>query len=482
MRINNKMAEQVKVKSVYEGSQAQKDAAKARLRKKAIEAKPKEEEKAKPEKDPRKAIKKVLKIEKDTNKLPVNNKVYRTSPAKKKQVKKKENKSQEVAINPKNKLMDNLIVNNSEPISDGTKEAELAVGAKKMDEQTVHAPNWLVGLAPLAMGAIMGDIGAGATVAGNTLTEQALHQRDDEDKAIAYGRKLATSNAKSMSNITPRKVIEGNKVIFRYSPKDIEGKEAGYSGSDLTRRAAYLDVGNLKAQQKEKMLGKNLKPMKDSLGRKYLQDMQNPTRKIYLGDKNELSMDQRKVIGSTKDNLRKEVDNKTLGTYRTLANSLVRLSKRNDEGEGNELAGKDALKQYIKRTEGGRLTDFDVEFMQYLFGQEKYKQKIQEFVSGKMNSKLRTDLMDELANDLKFKKREIQRKYRAAYRNGVHMGISPSDMARYVGSPAGLFDTAIVEFKNAEGDRVKTRMPMDKYTNSLSDPELSSKILGVNFE
>jgi hypothetical protein len=403
-----------------------------------------------------------------------------TTPKKKKAAKRTEKSSE---TKKDSTLMSNIIVNDTEGVSDNREETKIARGAEVMRQATHHAPNWLVGLAPLTMGAIMGDIGEGASVAGDALIEQYQHNRADEDKELDFQRKLAMVDYKSRNGEgdgTPRKVMENGKVIFRHNRKDIEGKEAGYSTSDLGKFQNRLDIKTVSDVKKERLLGKHIKFDKDNFGRNIMIDKQHPNRRIYMQDKDLPSEPQQKWIDSIKTSLRKEVDYGQMNTYRQLANSLGRLNSRNEKGESNELAGKDALKQYIKRTEGGRLTDFDVEFMQYMFGSEKYKQQLEEFMSGTMNDKLKANLMSELAHDLKFKKKEIQRKYRQAYSAGAHRGIKPANMRKFIGAPVGLFDNAIVEFKDKNGKLRKSKISMQDYTDMLDNGK--ADFVGVNFE
>ena len=123
-------------------------------------------------------------------------------------------------------------INDAQHVEDPIKAQERAQGADRMREMSKHAPNWLVGLAPLAMGVLMGDLGVGATVAGDTLMKSADHAMKDEDAIWAAERKLASGE-------------DGPKRgTFQLKPMEMPDGSMEYSSFD-TRNAEIRDTGRL---------------------------------------------------------------------------------------------------------------------------------------------------------------------------------------------------------------------------------------------
>jgi len=133
----------------------------------------------------------------------------------------------------------------------------------KIDGWVNKYPNLFAGGSALLVGALMGDIPTAAGVAGNQILSEYNKDADlDREKELLQFK--ASRGISGSGNTTPQKIVgEDGKVRYAYDRKDIEGKQAGYSTSDLG-----LDRARLANRRESNVLeGKNITFKPDDQGR-----------------------------------------------------------------------------------------------------------------------------------------------------------------------------------------------------------------------
>ena len=92
---------------------------------------------------------------------------------------------------------DKPIVNDAPEVTNPDYINALNQGAQEMSNAEKDAPNLWTGLAPLAMGAIMGDIGVGAGIGGQLMLDEGLANRKDRRSRETASMKMENANQPS---------------------------------------------------------------------------------------------------------------------------------------------------------------------------------------------------------------------------------------------------------------------------------------------
>ena len=327
----------------------------------------------------------------------------------------------------------------------------------KYQSLTEEYPNFWVGAAPLLAGALLGDIGEGARQGGN-----ALINTWDRDNKIGAANKTALLKARTTAStkkdpLKPVYLPEKGRSIY-LPESQIAGMEVGSPTKDLSFQQNRIS----QKEASDKRMGRTQETVEDALGHKWKRDkVDGSMRKMFGG----MSKSQLSHVDKVRTDLKKSTSDQ-VESYGRLTDSLKGLRA------GNTLAAKTALKEYAKHVEGGqRLSDFDVEFLQFAFGtKEKGLEAIEEFRSGNMNPRLYNELAEQIAIGLERSKKSITRKYDNAYKGSEFLDISSQDMQEILGAPSGLFNRAII---NINGNDVPVNMEdlgeilgQDKYKNA----------------
>jgi len=355
--------------------------------------------------------------------------VTKTRPVKKRR---KIESTPKVDLNKAMRGESEVIVNDIPEVADRKDLEAVERGATIMGHVQKEAPNYLVGLAPLAMGALMGDIGTGAAVGGQMLIDQELRKEKRYDTALKAKRKLA-SGSKSLKGYMK------DGVPTWGTPEEVHGKQMASPTMEEDIFSRKLKARRESKALEDKLRGSDMEIFDDGQGRKTLRNKQTGAMTPLFG-KGSLSDTQIKRINTVRDKLYASTEKAVTG-YRDMSSSLMAMTEEND------LAAKDALKQYIKRTEGGKLTDFDVLFQKNLLGAPGLLERTKEFASGKLNKRLAMELKGELTRALMNTRKDIASKYKKAYTGATANEISPSTMRKHIQLPEGLSDGATIQIK-----------------------------------
>lgn len=327
-------------------------------------------------------------------------------------------------------------------------------------EFTNEHPNFWVGAAPMLMGALLGEVGEGARAGSSGLMQRYKDERD-ADLSFAKARKAASERAPKFKDI--HDPVTGKTTSHKW-----DGQKWTDTGSIVPKDISYQEQKLRGREASQVRLGANLRPMKGPQGQPMIWDrMNNTTREIF--PESSTTPDQRKIIDTAKTYVRAKIE-PAMESFYKMKESVEGLK------QGNTIDMKAALMNMVKEAQGGgKLSDFDVEFMQYAFGNQKYIERAQEWASGKMNPRLAREIQSKLIKAMDRSKKGLIRKYSHAYRMGSHLkGMSPSKMRKWIGAPEGLLNSVRVKSGGKSGV-----MSYDDYQDLVNQyPDKEMEILG----
>ena len=144
--------------------------------------------------------------------------------------------------------------------------AKLDQGADYLKEKS-NAPHFWEGMAPVLMGALMGDIGAGAAVGADNLYSSAAQDQKDLD-AIMKSRASASS---SKGTGSLKKVLKDGKSYWVPADEAVY-QQVGSAEKNLDYKKAETQLKNEETFNLWKRQGKNIDYKKDELGTMYAVD------------------------------------------------------------------------------------------------------------------------------------------------------------------------------------------------------------------
>jgi len=327
-------------------------------------------------------------------------------------------------------------------------------GVDSLKNITNDYPNFWVGAAPTLVGALLGVIGEGAEQGGNALMQRYKDERDANILDMKAKRATASksSDFSKMQKVNYRGE-DGNLYVGSYNPMTGEKFDKdGVLNPDLQPKLSYESKKEIAGQSKhkwDKLAGKHKKMFTHPItGRPTIWDkttdsFRTPTEALIPLDK-----DQQKYIMGIQKELRSGINRKTTEDYRRMGKSISGFASNVPERH------RISFKNMAKALEGGKLSDFDMIYLQGTFSiiENARRQFGQQFTMGKMNETQRKNFSDELTRAMEEGKALAKERYERIYRDGRVARLTPDQMKEYIGEPIGLYDHII--YKDAEDGKI----------------------------
>lgn len=324
---------------------------------------------------------------------------------------------------------------------------------------TDEYPNFWVGAAPLLMGALVGDIGEGAKVGGANLTKV----YDNQVKGYQAKKTASIANKNPVTKVLLNE--EGVPTLHKW-----DGVRFIDTGMVAATPSQNIDMASKLAETRNKIKNKyslkdymaknkHIKYSKDSLGRDVAIDTLTGYRTRMTDE--ELG----KVQLDGLNTARKELEGhalKKIETTRNLQRSLENVTS------DNMMGTKGAIMQFVKEAQGGKPSDYDVVFITSAFGGlESAKQKMSEFVEGKMKPERRKEFIDMIQKGIRDANRSAVESYNRALSIGRSYEIPDNKLREYLGAPPAIFPKALMSKKSKDGKiqriEIKNSDIMDSY-------------------
>jgi hypothetical protein len=301
-------------------------------------------------------------------------------------------------------------------------------------------PTLLSGAAPLLMGALMGDIGEGARVGG----ENIYNRYNEVSKHNTAFRRIADKGASNKPTFKDvYNPATGKTTINRWDgQKWVDtGAEKGSASKDVDYQENLINTRSKAKIREYKTLGKGLKLTEGPDGQKVIWDKVNKrTSELFPGQN--FQPNQKKVISKAQDFVRAKLE-PDVASYRKMQDAMSGFKR------GETLAMKGALMNVAKEAQGGgKLSDFDVEFLQYSFGRTRWKEAATEYATGRMNPRLAREIESRMEANIKRTRKGLVRKFSRVYRMGEVDGVSSSQMRKILGGEG--FDRAVIKVNGKE--------------------------------
>ena len=282
-------------------------------------------------------------------------------------------------------------------IDDTIQKGHQAISEKRYDDTMMD--EMLVGGTPVLMGLLTGDMEIGARVGA----EQLFKQQDDRMKASAAEKKAKDAAASGKPIRVNRKMngktIAGltDRATGIWTPQT-DGKGNMIEAGSLISDDTYATRKEITRDSDIKM-GKHLKPMKDSMGRDRVFDFTKGG--FQAANPRDLGTAGRSWVKDKNKEMTKLYTD--YGDYTQLEDGLEGLYS------DNSLAQKASLKNFATSLERGRLSDFDMQYLQGTYSWAKNKKElIQEMKSGRLNPRATRELAEVLAKELGRRSEDIK--------------------------------------------------------------------------
>jgi len=325
----------------------------------------------------------------------------------------------------------------------------VAEGMSKFNDTN---PNFWLGAAPLLAGIFAGDAEAGYSAGSEALLTRYKDLRESEAKAAS-----AKSSASEKSQKFNYRGDDGNIYAGSYNPVQNEYKDRhGQIRTDLQPKLSY------EAKENEKLStwrskGKHLKRFVDAHGQQKIWDTTKGTVKQLGKPLEGLSGDRLAFVSKKMTEMEK--DRPAYERYRKAASSVRGFTSKDPSRQ------RMAFKNMAKVLEGGKLSDFDMIYLQDTFSVvDNWSRRLgQQFKAGKMNDKQMAAFSSEVAKSMgQDRQLGIQIQNRR-YTQGSAVGLSPQEMKKHLGELIGFYDR--VKYKDDTG---KGKMiSIDKLENVL---------------
>jgi hypothetical protein len=314
---------------------------------------------------------------------------------------------------------------------------------------TDEYPNFWVGAAPMLMGAIMGDIGEGARAGSQGLMQRYGDERDAKQLAYktdmtarAAARKAASVADKSQKfNYTENGVVKSGT----FSPVSGEYKDnMGNVRTDLVPKESYEQQREISQASKFKWdakAGKHKKLFNHPItGRPTIYDTVSESFRTPTDALIPLDKDQQSYIAGIQKELRSGVNRKSQEEYRRMGKSISGFES--NIPERNRIA----FKNMAKALEGGKLSDFDMIYLQGTFSVIENARRTfgQQFTMGTMNKDQAKQFSDELTRAMVDGKAAAKERYERLYQDGRVARLTPDQMKEYIGAPLGMYEKIII--------------------------------------
>lgn len=304
----------------------------------------------------------------------------------------------------------------------------------ELKEMTNVMPNFWAGAAPLLMGMLVGDMSAGGHGGAAGWMQVYKDQMQDERDRLEALRKPATGKP------TFKNIIANGRdyaTVHRWDGQKFvdTGERVGGVSSDMIAFQEKLERKAANKIKLEKLLGKTKSKFRDpTTGQWMYWDKATDHIKAMQGQTPALAGNQLRLVRDIKKDIQKQKP--AIDKYRKMAASVRGFSTMNPQAQ------RIAFKDMAKALEGGKLSDFDMMYLQGTYSLWKtWTQRLGEnFDVGVMDETVRRNFAMELAKAMEEDKKRVQDQYSRYYEDGNMVNLSPEEMKAHVGTPIGLYD------------------------------------------